>query len=74
MERMPIETAPLDGTWVLLFGGRTSNYTGDEYFADEGDWYRPVVAKWDGGAWVYAGWDSRWRSEYEDPTEWSELP
>ena len=83
----PIETAPKDGSFVLLKGG-------DACDANEvivGGWHdpvkqaeqdaevaainsRPVVAAWINGAWVFAAWDSDWRGVYYDPTHWMEIP
>lgn len=67
MNWMPIETAPMDGTWILLTGGD--------------DRYNPVgpcvVAFWSDygftNAWFYCNWDGGWRSEYENPTHWASL-
>jgi hypothetical protein len=66
----PISTALTDGTFVLLRGGTTSDF---DVFDDEleDSTGRPVVAKWDGGRWVYAFWDGAWRSAYYSPTEWA---
>ena len=61
----PIETAPKDGTWVMLRGGH--DY-GDDQIGPA------VVAFWDGEGWYYAYWDSEWRSSYEEPTQWMPLP
>lgn len=71
----PIDTAPKDGTWVLLRGG-----------TDEGEWayvkQEPfvvgpaVVAHWrdDHEHWAYCFWDGGWRSSYTSPTEWMPIP
>jgi hypothetical protein len=70
MDWRPIATAPQDGTFVLLRGGSTKS---DYAFWDEPDdgSSRAVVGKWDGEDWVYAFWDSAWRSAYYNPTEWA---
>ena len=65
----PIETAPKDGSWVLLGGGQH----------DANTWYGPgpeapaVVGRWDKG-WFFANWDGDYRSEYLIPTHWMPLP
>lgn len=60
----PIETAPKDGTFVILKGGEH----------DEGYGAPCVVAFWDGRFWVYAYWDTNWRSSYRNPTHWMPIP
>lgn len=63
-----IETAPKDGTWILLAGGNTQ---------DNGDTKRSVVACWGGRSWDYSyeedSWNV-WRCSYADPTHWMPLP
>jgi hypothetical protein len=78
----PIETAPRDGTWVLLAGGECeSNEESDnrgrvvtaqwttEYRSNAGD--RPIA---DFGRWEFAYYDSGVYGEYENPTHWQPLP
>lgn len=63
-----IETAPKDGSWVMLKGG-TIDYGWD------GEGQPPfVVAQW--GAprrlcWQFAWYDSGYYGEYESPTHWA---
>jgi hypothetical protein len=68
----PIETAPKDGTWVLLCGGETTEDT-FRTDLDASHTRRPVVGRWEQG-WVYDFWDGDWRSGYDDPTHWQPLP
>jgi len=46
MDIETIETAPKDGTWILLFGGRTTEYDLDQD-GDGASRQRPVVGRWD---------------------------
>lgn len=72
----PIETAPKDGTWVLLFGGRISyGWDGDEPPA-------VVSAQWTGylngsiaePRWQFAWYDGGYYGTYDGPTHWMPMP
>lgn len=74
----PIATAPRDGTWVLLTGGKCDDDEGDEP-------RRPVVAQWTtdlngntvDGHWRLAWYDCDYYGyygEYSNPTHWMPLP
>jgi len=64
----PIETAPQDGSWVLLCGGR---------WACDNDWLPPVaVAQWEGQGFC-AYWSAAVPDQdaaYDSPTHWMPLP
>lgn len=66
----PISTAPKDGTWVLLTGGRDGGY--DNIVGP------CVVAFWDTSqlddGWAYCYWDGGWGSAYENPSHWMPIP
>ncbi len=76
----PIDSAPKDGTWILLRGGKTNEEFYPLKASPDND--RPVVAKWltmddvdscnDG--WGFCHWDGMWYSLYENPYEWAEIP
>lgn len=71
----PIETAPKDGSWVLLSGGRQSDPT----WYDQGDvtWPSAAVCRWcdEFESWkMGVVWDGDLRSNYDDPTHWIPLP
>lgn len=72
MNLQPIETAPTDGTWILLSGGRT-----DEDFCMEdnhpSDLSRAVTGKWFEGEWVFSFWDGAWRGTYCCPKYWADI-
>jgi hypothetical protein len=74
MNWQPIETAPKDGTWILVCGGRTNDDHKDRSHA---------VAQWthylngrtrEEGNWQFAWYDGGYYGEYCDPTHWMELP
>lgn len=78
MTWQPIETAPKDGTWILVWGGKT-----DEEYPDipEKEKSRPVIAQWiDDDAWVtdhkwqFAYYNGCHHGEYMNPTHWQPLP
>lgn len=82
IEKQPIETAPKDGTWILVFGGRATEESYNPSELPEKDLCRSVVARWDpdkknenedDGGWVYAFWDGAWYSVYDQPTHWASL-
>jgi hypothetical protein len=68
----PIDTAPKDGSWVLLRGGHT---TEDDYSREGVRVDRPVTAFWDEArkSWAFCYWDGAWRENYENPTHWRSL-
>jgi hypothetical protein len=70
MTWQPIETAPRDGQWILLRGGKTAEDVEPLVRA------RPVVAQAAKDAfgvpcWVFAHWDGGWRGKYENPIQWA---
>ena len=68
MDWQPIETAPRDGTWILLRGG-TSKY------GWYGDNFPPMVcAQFDCSSWQFAYYESGYYGEYKNPTHWMPLP
>lgn len=60
MTWQPIETAPKDGTEVLVFGPRQDGTYLAAYQYD--DW------------WVAGPWDERWTELLSPPTHWMPLP
>jgi hypothetical protein len=72
----PIETAPRDGTWVLLSGGECDH---DE---ESDAKTRSVVGQWSNYCngstvdwhWQFAWYDGGYYGEYKKPTHWMPLP
>ena len=73
MNWQPIETAPKDGTWVMLYG--------KESWTEQDDKVQPIVVGfWNASSrykedwgWAFCFWDSDWRSTF-DATHWMPLP
>ena len=65
---LPIESAPKDGTWVLLTG------EGGDYHASYGECWMSI-GRFDPG-----GYNDKWRDQWDDyygpyePTHWQPLP
>jgi hypothetical protein len=76
----PIETAPKDGTWVLLRGGVVDDF--DDYAVGPVPEPAAIVARWIGeenasyecNVWGIALWDGDWRTQYSGPTHWMQIP
>lgn len=67
-EWQPIETAPRDGSWVLLTGG-------DIDYGWDGENKPPlVVGQYVNGGWQFAWYDSGHYGEYKHPSHWMPLP
>ena len=78
----PIDSAPKDGTVVLLWGGRLDWYK-DDLNEDEKHLHnRPVTGWWgrqpdwstENTIWRYCSYDSGIYGEYENPTHWMPIP
>lgn len=74
MEWQPIETAPKDGTWVLVYGDGTD---------DEAEQRKIAVAQctnylngtyYDEFWWQFAWYDGGYYGRFENPTHWAPLP
>ena len=74
-EWQPIETAPRDGTSVLLWGlvaGEISGPDKETGFAGEGEWAEGTHYKPDEDWWLLSGGDCY--STWCKPTHWMPLP
>ena len=71
----PIETAPRDGTWVLLAGGECDlvEESRNKGRVVTGRWTTEFYHKPDGN-WQFAYYDAGFYGEYKDPTHWQPLP
>ncbi|MEN9926281.1 MAG: hypothetical protein RL268_2407 [Pseudomonadota bacterium] len=71
-----IETAPRDGTWILLVGGEQDHSS--EYEAERAPMPPMVVARWEGDdyseGWRFALYDGGYYGIWNDPTGWLPLP
>jgi hypothetical protein len=65
-EWQPIETAPQNGEWVLLCGGK------DWYDSDQPDAKPCVVARFEHGEWFF-GETNDVSLSYQSPTHWKPL-
>jgi hypothetical protein len=84
MTWQPIDTAPKDGTWILVWGGKTDE-VGEWDKHEEVFMNRPVVAHWrppkvwqtEEGYWQFANYDSGYYGDFSkdhEPTHWQPLP
>jgi hypothetical protein len=75
-EWQPIETAPKDGTWVLLCGGKITYGWDSESYPPSvvGQWARPDSDIGYRDDWQFAWYDSGCYGYYESPTHWMPLP
>ena len=84
MTWQPIDTAPKDGTWILVWGGETDEY-GEWDKHEEVFMNRPVVAHWrlpdkwesEEGYWQFANYDGGYFGDFSkdhEPTHWHPLP
>ena len=75
MNWQPIETAPRDGTWILLAGGRVEY----GWYAEQpplvvGQYTNDGPGGLDDWQWHFAWYDGGYYGEYIGPTHWQPLP
>lgn len=69
MEWQPIETAPKDGTWVLVYGDGTDDEAEDRKVA-----VAQYVNYFDDFRWQFAWYDGGYYGRFKNPTHWAPLP
>ena len=77
MSWQPIETAPRDGTWVMLTGGSCIEYRWDgdnEPTCVAGQWTAYLNGREVQGHWQFAWYDGGYYGRYDNPTHWMPLP
>lgn len=72
----PIETAPRDGSWILLTGGTIEyGWGGDDYpRVVSGQWSTILNNSPTEGHWQFAWYDGGYYGAYERPTHWMPIP
>lgn len=70
----PIETAPKDGTWVLLAGGECDGDEGDAQRIVTGQYTDYLNGRKTEWHWQFCWYDGGYYGNYEDPTHWMPLP
>lgn len=76
-EWQTMDTAPRDGTWVLLTGGNIRyGWDGDDQPAVVAAQYSTWLngRSLDEGRWQFAWYDGGYYGAYEDPAMWMPLP
>ena len=73
-EWKPIETAPKDGTWILITGGTTKDESEDRSIAVAQYTDYLNGRKCDRWHWQFAWYDGGYYGWYENPTHWMHLP
>ena len=70
---MDIETAPKDGTWVLVYGGGTSDEAEQRKIAvaQYSNYLNSGTCVWH---WQFAWYDGGYYGVFEEPTHWMPLP
>jgi hypothetical protein len=78
MEWQPIETAPRDGTQILMYGGKPGyDYDGaiePVCFTAWWEQFRLPDRNGQTGMWRFCSYDSGYYGEWENPTHWMPLP